>query len=378
MNDMMRLGVTMWVTATVAGCENRTGPPNATPAEITPLEIIALHEPMHPGDNAPVTFRAVATARKIILRYERLSLTASDDGMVSQSVVEPLSTLTTCEGSGDSPITCVHEVAQGFPQASLIRFEAVAEGEAGAIGSESYFFAAGTYPVSSAAVPIRLKTSTSAGLDMVFIGTSDLSPEDLRASLHSVVYGIYFEYEALRNARGVYNYYYSRQRGGYSEGCRFSNPSNMATLEATGDAVVFLHRATMRDCKVGKRISSEVSNEKSLIHETGHVLFDLQDEYCCDSSYRAQQCVPNLWTSRQGCQDAAPGLDYDELACAQLATGHESLAFWRIDPDGDGGCIMGPGQHTPGSGFRTACRRRVAWRHQKCLAGTCFTTPACP
>jgi hypothetical protein len=352
--------------------------PRAQREAATVPDVLAVHQPMHPADGEAVTFKATAVATKLTLRYERSALTLNQDGTMTQSIVEPLTTLKTCKGSGASPLTCEHRPATGYPAGSLIRFDAVAEGNGGAVGSESYFFAAGTYPDKNAAVPIRLKTSNTAGLDLVFIGTSDLSTADLRASLQDVVYQIYFKYPEMLTARAVYNYYYSSNRGDYTEDCSFSNPANMAVLEATGDAVVFLHRATLRDCKVGKRIASEIDNEKSLVHESGHVLFDLQDEYCCDSSYKAQQCVPNLWSSQQQCESAAAALGYEKSFCRQLKDDQESLPFWRIDPDGETGCIMGDGQHNPGSAFRTACQKRIAWRHQKCLGGRCFTSPVCP
>jgi len=364
------------LSALTAACGG--GARNQQEETVAPPDVVALHEPMHPADSVAVTFKATAVAKKITLRYERSALTLKADGTIGQSVVEPMATLTTCDGPGTSEITCQHRPVDGYPAGSLIRFEAIAEGASGAVGTESYFFAAGTYPDQNAAVPVRLKTSNAAGLDLVFIGTADLSTADLRSSLQDVVGKIYFKYGELKQSRAVYNYFYSSNRGDYAEGCNFSNPVNMATLEATGDAIVFLHRATLRDCKVGKRISSEITNEKSLVHETGHVLFDLQDEYCCDSSYKAQQCTPNLWSSLQQCEAAAAGLNYEKAFCKQLKNTQESLAFWRIDPDGDTGCIMGNGQHNAGSTFRTACQRRIAWRHQKCLAGRCFTSPVCP
>jgi len=340
---------------------------------------MAIHQPMHPADGEAVTFTATAVAKKLTLRYERSALTLNPDGTMKQSVVEPVTTMETCQASGTGPLTCKHRLAAGYPAGSLIRFDAVAEGSGGATGSESYFFAAGTYPDKNGPVPIRLKTSSKAGLDLIFIGTPDLSMADLRASLQDIVYTIYFGSPEIEKARAVYNYYYSSNRGNFTEDdCIFAPPSNMAVLEATGDAVIFLHRATLRDCREGKRIASEVNNAKSLVHESGHVLFDLQDEYCCNSSYKAQQCVPNLWSSLQQCEDAAAGLGYQKSFCQQLKKDQASRQFWRIDPAGDTGCIMGDGQRNPGSVFRTACQKRIAWRHQKCLGGQCFTSPVCP
>lgn len=355
-----------------------TQQPTPTPQEVARLDVYATHEPMHPANNSPVTFRAVAAANTISLKYERFALAVAPDGTLTQTSAGPVQDLKVCNGSG-AELTCTHSFSQGFPASSLVRFDVAASKPDGSSGSESYFLAAGDYPIADGAVPVRLKTGTTEGLDLVFIGTSDLGPEVLRRSLQDIVHKIYFKYDQLRQWRGVYNFYYSRVAGDYQEGCDFTNPDNMAVLEATGDAVVFVHQAEMRDCKYGKRISSEVWKEKSMVHETGHVLFDLQDEYCCDSNYFPQSCEANLWNTKALCEAAAPGLNYPVSACAQLVnTSGTTRPFWRVDPIGETGCIMGDGQHNPGSTFRTACERRILWRHQKCVAGRCFTTPVCP
>jgi hypothetical protein len=324
-----------------------------------------------------VILRAVANTQTLTLRVERHALEVQPDGSLRQTLAQPMADVKTCTQAAAGDHLCEHQAA-AFPAGSLVRFEAVATGTDGATASEAYFFAAGHYPQANGAVPIRLKTDTVRGLDVIFIGTTDLPPDSLRQSLDDVVHNLYFKYDPLRQWRGVYNFYYSRVAGEYRELCDFREPTNMAVLEATGDAVVFLHRAERQDCQIGKRISSELSNEKSLIHETGHVLFDLQDEYCCGSSYQAQPCMANLWSSATTCRAEAPALNYPVDSCVQLASGTSTRPFWRVDPDGDRGCIMDVSLRQRGSHFQRACDRRIEWRHQKCASGLCFTSPPCP
>jgi hypothetical protein len=188
-----------------------------------------------------------------------------------------------------------------------------------------------------------------------------------RAALPSVIGGLYFKYAIIKDGRGFYNFYYSGKQGNYESGCNFNNPSNMATLTATGDAIFFLHKDEERDCSTGKRVSSEINYDKSLVHETGHILFGLKDEYCCDSSYSAQPCFPNLWDSLSACQAAAPIIGYPATNCQRLG----SLNFWRIDPSNTTGCIMGDAEHKPGSDFRKACRRRILAKYTRCGNGNC-------
>jgi hypothetical protein len=125
-------------------------------------------------------------------------------------------------------------------------------------------------------------------------------------------------------------------------------------------------------------MSSEINYDKTLIHESGHALFDLKDEYCCDSSYSQQACVPNLWSSLANCQADAPNLGYAASDCVRLTSATQTLNFWRVDPTGTSGCMMGPSQHNAGSDYLSADRRRITWRFGKCMGGECFPTPACP
>src|ERR1700752_3653790 len=135
----MRSGLRLMVGCAFAvggwACVGTSQAPVRPALEVVPPDVVALHQPMHPADGVPVTFKATAVAKKITLRSERLALAINSDGTMSQSVVEPLATLKKCDGCGTPPLTCEHRPSGGSPAASLIRFEAVAEAQNGAIGS---------------------------------------------------------------------------------------------------------------------------------------------------------------------------------------------------------------------------------------------------
>jgi hypothetical protein len=345
--------------------------------------ILASHEPMYPGNSEAVTLRAVSSASRIILQYEPFSV--QPDGTINSTPTGPTVKSAECVSPAPgTPFTCDGPVVAGFPPASFIRFEATAVSASGATSTDSYFFAAGDYPRPDDAIPIRFRTvKTAAALDVVLIPTPDLPAADLRRSLNRVVRDIYLKYDKIREGRGAYNFYYSQRPGRYSHNNQndcsaFTNPSNMSALQ-TLDAIVFLHKAEMQDLRCGNLIASEVSNEKSLIHETGHVLFDLRDEYCCGSSYQEDACMPNLWETESGCRAAAPGLGFQASDCTKLSEAGETLDFWRIDPaQPTAACIMGAGMRQANSNFGAACVRRIEWRYKKCLKGVCVTTPTCP
>jgi len=264
-----------------------------------------------------------------------------------------------------------------FAANSLINFEARAWDDQNRISTEKYTFAAGTYPWPNEAIPIRVKGGTLDKLDVVFVPDTDITLASFRSQLDDVVEDLYFKYGIIKTWRGNYNFYYSGTQGHYAELCNFTNPSNMAQLTVVADTVAILHQADLRDCRSGNVMSSEINYDKTMVHESGHALFNLKDEYCCDSSYDQQPCEPNLYSSLANCQGDAGGVGYPSSNCTQLAKAGATVNFWRIDPTASPGCMMGPSQHTASSDFAKACVRRMTWRYGRCGSGECMPSPEC-
>lgn len=341
---------------------------------------VGKHSPMHPTNTQFVTFKGIASGGvdKVRLSYRRATLSTSADGSHVQKPAENDTELVVCDPQGTQPsIPCPFTMKKAFPAESLVTFTVKAWDGNGNVEEEEYSFATGDYPWPTDPIPIRVKNVTARALDVVFIPDKDITVANLRARLHEVV-DLYFLYPEITESRRFHNFYYSSIQGDYEERCNFTNPSNMAKLMLVADTVAFLHVTELRDCKVGNRFSSEISYGKSLIHESGHSFYGLEDEYCCGSSYAQQPCTPNLYASLAACETDAPLLGYPTSNCAQLTKGNQKVQFWRIDPNGAGGCLMGEAQHTPGSAFQKACARRIRWRYGKCAGGDCMPANPCP
>jgi hypothetical protein len=345
--------------------------------------VVAFHDPMHPTNSQAVTFRAEATGTvdRVELAYERYTLSTGPGNTKVQTLAQAMTTVKTCDPPGSvSSLTCTHTMPSAFAANSLINFRVRAVDPQNRTSSETYSFASGDYPWPNDPIPIRVKGGTADKLDVVFIPDTDITVANFRSQLDEVIEDLYFKYSNIKFWRGLYNFYYSGQQGNYEELCNFTNPSNMAQLTAIADTVAILHSADLRDCRSGTLMSSEIDYDKTLIHETGHALFNLKDEYCCDSSYSQQGCVPNLYSSLANCQGDATNVGYPSSNCTKLTKGADSVNFWRIDPTTPSpGCIMGPSQHSDSaSDFQKACSRRLGWRYGKCLNGQCMTSPECP
>lgn len=346
------------------------------------VQIVATHEPMHPQNSEAVILKAEGTGDidRLVLAYRRCTLGENVSGNHKQTCPSSWITAQNCDPPGtESLVNCEYTVSGGFPAGSLIEYRAIAYGPQGNSATETYSFAAGNYPWPDDPIPIRVKGEPQAKLDVVFIPDTDITLSSFRSLLDEVVEDLYFKYVSdIRIWRGLYNFYYSGQQGNYEQFCNFTMPSNMANLAAVGDTIAFLHQAELTDCRLGNLMSSEINYDKTLIHETGHALFDLRDEYYGQTNYAQQACYPNIWDNLADCEADASQISHSPSFCSQICSGANCVNFWRIDPTTPNGCIMGPSQHNADSEFGKACQRRIRWRYGKCIEGNCFTSPDCP
>jgi hypothetical protein len=350
--------------------------------------ILARHEPAHPATAQAVKLsaRAGGDVFKVSLLYDQYALSMDATGKEIQVPVGTTQLVRTCDApTGATMQACEHEIAGGFPAASLIKFRAVASFKDGHEEVDTYLFAAGAYPFPDQPIPIRVTGDIQTRLDLVFIPDTDLTVNELTSGLTSVIYDLYFKYSWYvgteeANYRNLYNFWYSGEFGNFKGHCQFDDPSNMAKLVAVGDAIAVLHKTRLRDCRQGKRFSAEINYDKTIVHESGHALFGLIDEYCCDTRYQQRPQVPNVWASLSACELDAPNLGYPKEFCTQIARDGDAVNFWRIDPVKPApGCIMGPAEHRdPSSTYSRADARRILWTFEKCLSGSCANAQVNP
>jgi hypothetical protein len=116
---------------------------------------------------------------------------------------------------------------------------------------------------------------------------------------------------------------------------------------------------------------SEPTSYRTFVHESGHALFGLRDEYCCDSRYFQNDPNPNIWSSEDACRDDAADEGWDPDDCREFCpsgSGNCGSGFWKIDPDhcvmrcsqacGDNCCLSCGGADAMCQ-YEPACARRV-------------------
>jgi len=76
-----------------------------------------------------------------------------------------------------------------------------------------------------------------------------------------------------------------------------------------------------------------------IIHENGHAMFNLNDEYCGNTAYGENNPEGNQWSSLENCQDFANDKGWDPANCVQITGDLPATPgldcqkdFWRYDP----------------------------------------------
>lgn len=154
-----------------------------------------------------------------------------------------------------------------------------------------------------------------------------------------IIENAYWQNQAYFNGLFYYNYYYMTVSGSVTERSPDANgkfrcptvvwPSQVNTDAAFADQLILIHRNELRDCGGGGRATAEPTSYRTIVHETGHGLFGLPDEYCCDSFY--SEVRPILYATQRACTsdpDNAPWRN-----CVSLTSSRDGSTWWRSQGD---------------------------------------------
>mgnify|MGYP003960090589 CR=1 FL=1 len=101
------------------------------------------------------------------------------------------------------------------------------------------------------------------------------------------------------------------------------------TDAAFAEMVVIVHRNTaVRDCGGGGRASARAGGGREwiVLHEGGHAIFGLPDEYCCDGGY--WHVPPILYNSQASCTSDAANAGWRNC---QSFTANNGSVWWRSE-----------------------------------------------
>jgi len=221
----------------------------------------------------------------------------------------------------------------------------------------------GSYTWSSNVLPARAKNGDQ--YDLFFHRAQDYTSFGaFVADVEDKMYDVYGEQDIIRypgNYDDLDFYVYAKQAAGASN-CGTVHPD--AQTDASWrefDAV--LHVADFGDCtSFGKgSFSAEGRNTKAFLHESGHGLFGLADEYDAGSSCYTNYNVPavdepNIFGTEAACRAEQTAKGRDPDACYEFTTCQGG--WWGIHP-ADGSTVMQNGMVGEPWGIEAA--ERVQW-----------------
>jgi len=182
-----------------------------------------------------------------------------------------------------------------------------------------------------------------------------------------------------------FNFYYTELEGAVSSdncGTEDSLPENLLSMCPYADAVVVLHTDEFGDCNRNSGavgiFSAEGSTDRSFIHEGGHGIFGLRDEYdsdrevgsCNYTRYNTSRPLPsNIWETEADCRDEAQDQGWNQDQCYEFTSCQDN--WWKLGDssladdderynDANFRFIMFDGNYFS-NGFGDAAERRISW-----------------
>lgn len=161
--------------------------------------------------------------------------------------------------------------------------------------------------------------------------------------------------------------------GADANGCTRSFGGLASNVSAATDGDAIVHNTDFRDCAAialggGGSVFGRAGDPAWLfVHESGHFLHGLGDQYCCDGGYFSVSNPLNVYASQTACQNAATALGLATTTCMRINPAAASPS-WHIDI----GQLETMRDRISTSDFRAASERAVSNRISACLNGSCY------
>lgn len=294
---------------------------------------LALHDPIQPAANESVTFnleRVTSGTINSAQLLEQVTIINSAGTATTTNAEVQLQSWTAPGGN------LSHTKAGGYPSNAVITYQWVVR-TPGRNGSEDtkrfrVTFSTRPYPVANQPAPVYIQGDRNDVFDVVFIPDTDISNlNTFRNHCRLMIRESFFDEPTTRIWRRQFNFYINPNTGHATDYDRRATdgnhqvPSNNAQL-SFAEGRCLMHQTDLRDYASGGLFSTEMQNRGTVLHESGHALFDLADEYI-NGSHWQETDFPNNWNSQAGANAAAD--DYG--SCKSLADVFNiQSGWWRL------------------------------------------------
>jgi len=345
------------VLALLFGC-------HPSPREI-PVTII-YHHPIYPAEQQDVTYTlenvSSASLEKVEL-YETVS-------KVDETGAEAPGSEVLLQSWNRPGRRVDFTKSGGYPTNSLVRYrfavKAASSGGGCSPGTQSYDqdvkFATRPYPVPLDPAPVYVVGNQDQAFDIVFIPDEDISESDMetfRDNCLGMIREAFLDEPTTQLFRRSFNFYINPYTGksvdyevARAGGGDHQPPMNFDHL-SFAEGRVLMHSKELTDYTYTdlRLYSTEMQNRGTILHESGHGLFGLADEYD-GGVHRKVDPDPNNWSARVDAESDAPRRGKSASDARQIAD-----VWWKLCNDQ---CQM----NTSGEGrsrYDRPCQDRVIW-----------------
>jgi hypothetical protein len=295
-------------------------------------ETFAVHEPIYPAAGDDFTYRLEHVSGGPIQEvrlYERVDTFVFLPPLFSfviPGVEIPLQTWT-----APTPTTFTFDRIGGHPANSFVYYRFEVDGEGGENYRHEIQFAIRPYPFPNLPAPVYAVGDRDDIFDVVFIPDTDITDMDnFRDHCRRMIREAFLDEPTTRKFRRSFNFYVNPVTGHATD---YDNiavegyhqlPANLADI-SFAEGKVLMHERNIRDYASGGTYSTEMWNRGTVMHESGHGLFGLADEYPGGAHWQAAD-LPNNWSSQATAAAEAPGRGKTASDVVQMGT----TGWWKM------------------------------------------------
>ena len=191
--------------------------------------------------------------------------------------------------------------------------------------SHDVTFATRPYPVPDMPAPIYVQGDVDHVFDVIFIPDTDITDvSGFRDHCSKMIEDAVLAEPSIKPWNQQFNFYINPESGTATDYDNIDTdglhqkPSNWANL-SFAESKVLMHKNNLRDYAMGDLFSTEQQNRGTMMHEGGHSLFGLADEYASGSHWQADE-YPNNWETLAGAQTDAPDRHKTAADATQMGT----------------------------------------------------------
>jgi hypothetical protein len=160
-------------------------------------------------------------------------------------------------------------------------------------------------------------------------------------------------------------------------GIIFEGTSKTAAAYTDGEVVIHDNPNTPRACASISYGGSawiwgnDPQSAETFVHESGHMLYALGDEYCCDGGYGSASTPRNVHPSKEACETVATSIGVNKSLCVRIANPPPGVTtnYWRIT---DGQLEIMADSQNINADWRDASNLARGRQMRQCFFGNCY------